>query len=214
MELVPKEIEAYVEAHTEAESELLRHVNRETHAKALKPRMLSGHMQGRVLALFSRLLRPERILEVGTYTGDSALCLCEGLAENGKLITIDVNEELETQVRSTFDQSPFGSKIDYRIGNALDIIPSIQEQLDLVFIDADKANYQTYYDMVIDQVRPGGIIMADNVLWSGKVVETSPRKTDKDTQALLDFNRSLSQDERVHCLLLPIRDGIMIAQKK
>lgn len=214
MELIPKEIETYAETHTEAESELLQFVNRETHAKVLKPRMLSGHMQGRVLALFSRMLRPKRILEIGTYTGYSALCLCEGLSSDGKLITIDVNEELEQFVRSVFDKSPFATQLDYRTGNALNIVPDLADTFDLVFIDADKANYQNYYNMVFDKVRPGGIIMADNVLWSGKVVETFSNRPDKDTQALLDFNQTLAQDERVHCLLLPIRDGIMVAQKK
>lgn len=214
MELVPKEIEAYAEAHTEAESDLLRFVNRETYAKFLNPRMLSGHMQGRILALFSRMIRPRRILKIGTYTGYSALCLCEGLADDGKLITIEANEELEPFVRSSFAKSPYLSKIDFRIGLATSLLPTLSDIFDLVFIDADKVNYQRYYDLIIDKVRPGGIIMADNVLWSGKVAETVSEKSDKDTQALQEFNRTVHQDSRVHCLLLPFRDGLLVAQKK
>lgn len=214
MELVPKEIEAYAEAHTEAESDLLRFINRETYAKFMSPRMLSGHMQGRLLAMFSRMIRPRRILEIGTYTGYSALCLCEGLTEDGTLITIDANEELEHFVRSSFAKSPYLSKIDFRIGNATDLLPTLSDVFDLVFIDADKVNYQQYYDLIIDKVRPGGLIMADNVLWSGKVADTITEKTDKDTQSLQQFNRTVHEDSRVHCLLLPMRDGILMAQKK
>lgn len=214
MELVPKEIEAYAEAHSEAESDLLRFINRETNANFLNPRMLSGHMQGRLLALFSRMIRPQRILEIGTYTGYSALCLCEGLAEDGQLITIDANEELEQFVRSSFTKSLYLSKIDFRIGNALTILPALSDVFDLVFIDADKINYQNYYDLIFDKVRPGGIIIADNVIWSGKVVDKSQENADKDTQALQKFNQKISEDNRVQCLLLPIRDGIMVAQKR
>jgi caffeoyl-CoA O-methyltransferase len=213
MEFIPKEIEAYAEAHTEPENELLRQLNRETHAKVMRPRMLSGHMQGRLLALFSRLIRPHRILEIGTYTGYSALCLCEGLAEDGKIITIDRNEELEGFTSAAFDRSEYRSQIDYRIGNALDILPTLAGPFDLVFIDADKANYSQYYDMILHKLRPGGIIMADNVLWSGKIVEAPARQTDRDTMALLAFNKKIREDQRVKCLLLPVRDGIMVAQK-
>lgn len=214
MDLVPTEIEAYAQAHTEAESDLLRFINRETHAKFLRPRMLSGPLQGRLLALFSRMIQPNRILEIGTYTGYSALCLCEGLTPEGRLITIEANEELEEFARSNFAKSPFLSQIDFRIGNALDILPTLPEGFDLVFIDADKINYQKYYDLIIDKIKPGGILMADNVLWSGKVVEQTQTKTDRETLALQNFNRKLSEDHRVECVLLPIRDGIMVAQKR
>ena len=169
MEFLPKEIEAYAEAHTEPESDLLRRLNRDTHAKVMRPRMLSGHLQGRLLALFSRLVRPRYILEIGTYTGYSALCLCEGLAEDGTLITLDSNEELEDFTRDVFARSEYDSQIDYRIGNALDVLPTLSGPFDLVFIDADKVNYSRYYDLILDKLNTGGIIMADNVLWSGKV---------------------------------------------
>ncbi|HEV7350670.1 O-methyltransferase [Telluribacter sp.] len=213
MEFLPEEIEAYAEAHTDAESELLRALSRETHAKVLMPRMLSGHLQGRVLAMISRLVKPSRILEIGTYTGYSALCLCEGLTPAGKLITLDKNEELEGLVRKYLARSGYSPQVDYRIGRAADIIPALEETFDLVFIDADKVNYATYYHLVLDKVRPGGLIIADNVLWSGKVVQPTTKKIDKETQALLDFNRMVQQDQRVRNMLLPIRDGLMIVEK-
>jgi caffeoyl-CoA O-methyltransferase len=212
MHFLPEEIEVYAEAHTEAESDLLRKLNRETHAKVLQPRMLSGHLQGRFLAFISKLASPERILEIGTYTGYSALCLCEGLSANGKLVTIDYNEELETFTRSFFSESPYSNQIDFRIANALDMIPLLDDLFDLVFIDADKVNYSNYYDLVIDKVRPGGIIIADNVLWSGKVTQKTA-KLDKETQALLDFNKKINDDQRVSNVLLPLRDGLMMVQK-
>ncbi len=212
MDFIPAAIEAYALAHTSAESPLLAQLNRQTHAKVLQSRMLSGHLQGRLLSLFSTMLRPRRILEIGTYTGYSALCLAEGLTEDGVLTTIDVNEELEAFVRSFFDQSPLGKKIDFRIANAATLIPTLNETFDLVFIDADKLNYGLYYDLVFDKVRPGGVIIADNVLWSGKIVQTDKR-IDKDTQALLDFNQKLHNDPRVSNVLLPVRDGLMIVWK-
>ncbi|RDB05644.1 O-methyltransferase [Runella aurantiaca] len=212
MDFIPAAIEAYALAHTSAESPLLAQLNRETHAKVLQSRMLSGHLQGRLLSLFSTMLRPRRILEIGTYTGYSALCLAEGLTEDGILTTIDVNEELESFVRSFFDQSPLGHKIDFRIANAATLIPTLNETFDLVFIDADKLNYGLYYDLVFDKVRPGGVIIADNVLWSGKIVQ-SDKRIDKDTQALLDFNQKLHNDPRVSNVLLPVRDGLLIVWK-
>ncbi|AXE20260.1 methyltransferase [Runella rosea] len=212
MDFIPAAIEAYALAHTSAESPLLAQLNRETHAKVLQSRMLSGHLQGRLLSLFSTMLRPRRILEIGTYTGYSALCLAEGLTEDGVLTTIDVNEELESFVRSFFEKSPLGNKIDFRIANAATLIPTLNETFDLVFIDADKLNYGLYYDLVFDKVRPGGVIIADNVLWSGKIVQTDKR-IDKDTQALLDFNQKLHNDPRVSNVLLPVRDGLMIVWK-
>jgi predicted O-methyltransferase YrrM len=172
--------------------------------------MLSGHMQGRVLAMFSQMIRPSVILEIGTYTGYSALCLAEGLQPDGKLITIDINEELEGGVRASFKASRFHHQIDYRVGNALEIIPMLNDSFDLVFIDADKENYSRYYDLVINRVPLGGYILADNVLWSGKVLSEKP---DKDTQAIQHFNRKVHMDSRVENVLLPIRDGIMIMRK-
>ena len=212
MDFLPPVIEAYSLAHTSAENPLLMQLNRDTHAKVLQPRMLSGQMQGRLLALFSTMMRPRRVLEIGTYTGYSALCLAEGLTEEGVLITIDVNEELERFTRSFFDKSPFSDKIDFRIANAVELIPTLSDTFDIVFIDADKKNYGLYYDLVFDKVRSGGVIIADNVLWSGKVVQTE-KKIDKDTQALLDFNQKIHNDPRVSHLLLPVRDGLMIAWK-
>ncbi|MFN3382869.1 MAG: O-methyltransferase [Runella zeae] len=212
MDFLPAAIEAYALAHTSAESPLLAQLNRETHAKVLQPRMLSGHLQGRLLSLFSTMIRPRRILEIGTYTGYSALCLAEGLSDDGLLVTVDVNEELYDFTRKFFDNSPFGHKIDFRIANAAEEIPTLTDTFDLVFIDADKVNYGLYYDLVFDKVRKGGVIIADNVLWSGKVVQTD-KKIDKDTQALLDFNQKIHQDPRVSNILLPIRDGLLIAWK-
>ncbi|TLU99061.1 O-methyltransferase [Dyadobacter luticola] len=213
MKFLAEEIEDYSELHTEDESGLLKSLNRETHANVLNPRMLSGHLQGRFLSMISRMIRPEYILEIGTYTGYSAICLCEGLQPGGKLITIDINEELETLTRKYFGESPFEPQIDYRIGNALDIVPTLSEVFDLVFIDADKINYSAYFDLCLDKVRPGGFLIADNVLWSGKVITQPDTKIDKDTQALLDFNKMVHEDPRVSNLLLPIRDGLMILQK-
>jgi caffeoyl-CoA O-methyltransferase len=210
MEFLPDDIADYIEAHTAGESDLLKKINRETHAKILKPRMLSGQLQGRYLSMISHLLKPKNILEIGTYTGYSAICLAEGLAEDGKLITIDINEELETRVRDYFEQAGLSKKVEYRIGNALTIIPTLEQQFDLVFIDADKENYSRYYDLIFDKVKVGGIILADNVLWSGKITMSKP---DKDTRALLEFNAKVNDDTRVENVLLPVRDGIMMARK-
>ena len=212
MKFLVEEIEEYSAAHTEEENALLKSLNRETHANVLSPRMLSGHMQGRFLSMISRMIRPDRILEIGTYTGYSGICLCEGLNPGGKLITIDVNEELESFTRRYFDQTPFKDQIDYRIGHALDIIPTLTDTFDIVFIDADKINYSSYFNLCLDKTRTGGFLIADNVLWSGKVVQQL-KKIDKDTQALLDFNRMVHEDPRVSNMLLPIRDGLMILQK-
>lgn len=210
MEITPLEIQAYCEAHTSAESSLLKSINRDTHAHVLMPRMLSGQLQGRLLALISQMIRPEKILEIGTYTGYSALCLSEGLTQTGKLITIDINEELETRVRKYFEQSAFNQQIDFRIGNALEIIPTLPDDFDLVFIDADKINYGRYYDLVMGKVKVGGFVLADNVLWSGKILAPNP---DKDTRAILEFNKKVAQDDRVENVLLPVRDGIMMIRK-
>ena len=213
MKFLSEEIEAYSENHTEQESELLRNLNRETYANVLNPRMLSGHFQGRFLSMISRMIRPDRILEIGTYTGYSALCLCEGLKEDGKLITIDINEELETMTRSYFERSAFSTNIEYRIGNALNIVPLLDDNFDIVFIDADKINYISYFNLCLEKVRKGGFVIADNVLWSGKVTQSELKKGDKDTQLLIEFNRMVHEDVRVSNILLPIRDGLMILQK-
>ncbi|GHB41214.1 O-methyltransferase [Mongoliitalea lutea] len=213
MEFIDERLLAYCEDHTSPEDELLLHITRETHAKVLMPRMLSGHLQGKVLELLVKMLQPQVILEIGTYTGYSGLCMARGLGANGKLITLDINDELEPMVRGFFECSGLASKIDYRLGNALDIIPTLEDRFDMVFIDADKANYNKYYELVIERVNPGGIILADNVLWSGKVLVGPSQKIDKDTQALLDYNRMVQEDPRVENVLLPIRDGLMMARK-
>jgi caffeoyl-CoA O-methyltransferase len=210
MEFINPAIQAYAEQHTSAETDLLKSINRETHAKVLAPRMLSGHLQGRVLSMISSMVKPKCILEIGTYTGYSAICLAEGLVSEGKLITIDINEELAEGVKAYFSIAGLADKIEYRIGNALDIIPTLERKFDLVFIDADKENYSRYFDLVIDNVPLNGIILADNVLWSGKVLDGKP---DKDTRAIVDFNTKVHLDPRVENVLFPIRDGIMVMRK-
>lgn len=212
MEFLDAKIEAYVNAHTSDESAVLKNLGRETHIKAMMPRMLSGHLQGQTLRMLSYMISPSRILEIGTYTGYSALCLAEGLVAGGKLYTIDINEELESMVRRYISASEMNDRIDYRIGNALNVIPTIDETFDLVFIDADKENYAKYYDLVFDKVRAGGFIIADNVLWSGKVLD-NPAKMDVDTKAIDDFNKMVQSDARVDNVLLPVRDGLMVVRK-
>jgi predicted O-methyltransferase YrrM len=211
MDFLPDDIARYVEDHTSLESDLLKKISRDTHAQVMMPRMLSGHVQGRFLAMISQFIQPKYVLEIGTYTGYSAICLAEGLAPDGKLITIDVNEELENRVRGYFQKADLEEKVDYRIGDAAKIIPTLDVMFDLVFIDADKENYSLYYDLVFDKVKMGGAILADNVLWSGKVTQT---KMDKDTRALSEFNKKVNNDARVEALLLPLRDGIMMLRKK
>src|SRR5690349_21294730 len=210
MDFIPAPIQHYAELHTSPESDTLKLVNRHTHAHVLMPRMLSGHMQGRILSMISHMVRPSLVLEIGTYTGYSAICFAEGLKPEGKVITIDINEELENTVRGYLKTSGFHESIDYRIGNALDIIPTLPGSFDLVFIDADKENYARYYDLVINRVPLGGYILADNVLWSGKVLDEKP---DKDTRAIKEFNAKVQQDKRVENVLLPVRDGIMVMRK-
>lgn len=209
--LTDKKLTEYAESHSSPESELLAELNRQTHLKVPMPRMLSGHLQGRALAMFSCMLRPSRILEIGTYTGYSALCMCEGLAPDGKLITIDVNEELEDMVRGYFERSGYAPRIEYILGNALEVIPGLRDTFDLVFIDADKKGYPAYYDLVIEKVRSGGVIIADNVLRHGKIVDGSP---DRETRNMQQFNEKVLADPRVENLLLPIRDGLMMARKR
>lgn len=212
MEFISKELDEYCVGHTSTENEILNKLNRETHAKVLQPRMLSGHFQGRFLSMLSQMIRPKNILEIGTFTGYSALCLAEGLQENGKLLTIDVNEELEEFVSGFFNQSSLKNKIEFRIGNAIEIIPTLTQTFDLVFIDADKLNYHKYYDLVFDKVNQGGYIISDNVLWSGKVFD--PSKKDKDTVSIRAFNKKLHEDPRTENILLPIRDGLIVVRKR
>lgn len=211
MNFLPADIEQYAIAHTTPESEVLQQLNRTTYANVLMPRMLSGHLQGAILSMFSHMIRPKYVLEIGTFTGYSAICLAAGLQQEGKLHTIDINEELENLARKYWEKANVSDKIVYHIGDARDIIPTIDLTLDLVFIDADKINYATYYDLVIDKVRKGGFIIADNVLWSGKVVAPKP---DKDTKAIIEFNAKIQQDERVENVLIPVRDGLLVVRKK
>ncbi len=211
MEFIDEKIDHYSLNHSQDELPILKKINRETHSKVLMPRMLSGHMQGNFLMMISKMIEPTNILEIGTYTGYSAICLAQGLNEKGKLITIDINEELENMVRSFFSEAKLDSKIEYKIGNALNIIPELKLGFDLVFIDADKKNYSNYYDLVFDKVNTGGYIIADNVLWSGRVLDS---KMDIDTKAIDDFNKKIHADKRVEQMLLPLRDGLMIIRKK
>lgn len=212
MHFISEAIESYVDNHSEEEPELLQQLSRETHLQVLRPRMLSGHFQGRFLSLLSKMIRPKTILEIGTYTGYSAICMAEGLAEDGELHTIDINEELYDFQRRFFDKSGYGSQIIQHVGSALDIIPNLDMSFDLVFIDADKENYPAYFDLIIDKVAPNGIILSDNVLWSGKVVEPVDPK-DKSTPVLLEYNKKLKEDPRVETVLLPIRDGLTLSRK-
>jgi len=212
MHFLPDAINTYVEAHSENEPELLQNLSRETHLKVLQPRMLSGHYQGRVLSILSKLLQPKRILEIGTYTGYSALCLAEGLHPTGQLHTIDINEELYDLQRKYFDRSPYGKQIVQHVGDALDIIPTLKETFDLVFIDADKHNYQNYVELVLPKVRQGGLILSDNVLWSGKVTEATNPK-DASTKALKTYNQWLKDHSALETVILPIRDGLTLSRK-
>lgn len=212
MHFIPDDIDDYAVNHSQDEPDLLKQLNRETYQKILQPRMLSGHFQGRVLSMISKLVNPKFILEIGTYTGYSALCLAEGMQYEGELHTIDVNEELFDFQRKYFEKSEHGSQIIQHLGNALDIIPSLDYKFDLVFIDADKENYSNYFNVIIDKLHPGGIILSDNVLWSGKVIE-SLKEDDADTRSLIKYNKLLKNDSRVETILLPIRDGLSISRK-
>lgn len=212
MDFLSSEIENYSLSHTSEENDLLKDLNRQTHVQVLQPRMLSGHLQGRILSMFSCMIRPSRVLEIGTYTGYSALCIAEGISENGKIITIDSNKELEPFTRTYFSKSKFNDQIEFIVGNALSVIPKLEETWDLVFIDADKGNYLNYYESVLKNVRKGGFIIADNVLWSGKVTqEISPN--DNETSGIVEFNKKVNEDSRVENVLVPVRDGLMVLRK-
>jgi predicted O-methyltransferase YrrM len=211
MHFLPDELDQYVTLHSENEPELLAQLNIETHQKVLQPRMLSGHFQGRVLSMLSKIIRPIHILEIGTYTGYATLCLAEGLAKNGFIDTIDVNEELIDFQRKYFDKSPWGLQIKQHLGQALDIIPTLNKKYDLVFIDADKDNYINYFNTIIPIMNNGGIILSDNVLWSGKVLDEI-KPNDKTTKIITEYNQLLKDDPRVETVLLPIRDGLTVSR--
>lgn len=210
--MISEELQSLLLTYCEPEDELLQYIDRETQLKVLMPRMLSGHYQGRVLSMLSKLTNPKRILEIGTFTGYATLCLAEGLQDDGIIYTLDINEELEDRVRNYFAKSSLNAKINYIIGNATQSLKTLSHEIfDLVFIDADKKNNGTYYDLIFDQVRPGGLIIVDNVLWSGKVLSNSQ---DKDTKDISAFNDQISADQRVEKLILPIRDGLFVIRKK
>jgi caffeoyl-CoA O-methyltransferase len=210
MEFIADEIDSYSLNHTEAEAELLAELNRETWANVMTPRMLSGHLQGRVLSMFSKMINPKNIIEVGTYTGYSALCMAEGLKNEGILHTLDINEEYTSIAKRYFNRSKYSKNIKQHLGNALDIIPKLECNFQLAFIDADKENYSAYFDLIIDKMDLYGYIIADNVLWSGKVTK---EKKDKETTALDLYNKKVLADHRVETVLLPIRDGLMVSRK-
>jgi caffeoyl-CoA O-methyltransferase len=211
MHFISQDLEDYIEKHSGKEPELLAALNKETYQKILLPRMLSGHFQGRVLSMLSKLIRPINILEIGTFTGYSALCLCEGMQENGILHTIDIKEELVDFQRKHFDKSAWGKQIVQHLGEATEIIPNLDVKFDLVFIDADKENYINYFEMIVPKMNKSGVILSDNVLWSGKVLEPLNPK-DISTKVLLDYNNLLINDPRVETVLLPIRDGLTVSR--
>ncbi|MDA9125930.1 O-methyltransferase [Flavobacteriaceae bacterium] len=213
MHFISEKLDDYVVKHSEEEPALLKALTRETYQKILQPRMLSGHYQGRVLSVLSKIIRPKTILELGTFTGYSALCLAEGLDKNGVLHTIDINEELVDFQRSYFDKSDYGSQIIQHLGSAIDIIPTLDTTFDLVFMDADKPNYINYFHQIIDKLNPEGVILSDNVLWSGKVIETLD-PSDVSTKIVLEYNALLKEDPRLETVLFPIRDGLTVSIKK
>ena len=213
MHFIPEALDNYVVSHSEDEPELLQQLHRETYQKILQPRMLSGHFQGRILSMISKLVSPKNILEIGTYTGYSALCLAEGMLSDGALHTIDMNEELIDFQRKYFNKSDYGHQIHQHLGSALDIIPELNTMFDLIFIDADKENYTNYFHLIIDKMNTGGIILSDNVLWSGKVLDSTFKKDDTATPALIEYNALLKEDPRIETVLLPIRDGLTISRK-
>ena len=210
MKFIPEKIDSYSANHTEEEPKLLAELNRETWANVMTPRMLSGHLQGRVLSMFSKMIKPKKIIEIGTYTGYSALCMAEGLKNNGTLHTLDINEEYASIAERYFNRSEYAKNIKQHLGNALDIIPTLDCNFQFAFIDADKENYSAYFDFIIDKMDLHGYIIADNVLWSGKVTKV---EKDKETKALDLYNKKVLADSRVETILLPIRDGLMVSRK-
>ncbi len=211
MHFISEELENYIAQHSAAEPDLLQQLNKETYQKVLQPRMLSGHFQGRVLSMLSKIIHPLNVLEIGTYTGYATLCMAEGLKPNGTIDTIDINEEVADIQQKYFNKSTYSQQINQHIGNALTIIPTLNKKFDLVFIDADKENYINYWNLVVPLMNKGGIILSDNVLWSGKVLEEL-KKNDKATQILLEYNKLVNNDPRVETVLLPIRDGLTVSR--
>lgn len=212
MDFLDSRLENYINQHSEKEPDLLYQLYRDTHQKVLNPRMLAGHLQGRVISMLSHMIAPKNLLEIGTYTGYSSICWSEGLLPNGKIHTIDINEELEDFTAHYFEKAGITNNIELHIGNALEIVPTLDLEWDVVFIDADKTNYSNYFDLVIDRVKTNGYIIIDNVLWSGKVIEPVS-ENDLDTHAILEFNKKVQEDHRVQNVLFPIRDGLMICRK-
>ena len=213
MDFISDDIMTYAINHTQEESNLLKALNKETHQKILQSRMISGHFQGRVLSFISQLIRPETILEIGTYTGYATLCLAEGLTKNGKIHTIEINEELIDFQKKYFDQSKFKNQIFTHIGDAIDIIPKLKLKYDLIFLDADKANYPNYMEMVVPKLKRGGVLVADNVLWSGKVLDYQQKRDDIETKGIKLFSELVKKNSSLQTLLLPIRDGLMMCRK-
>ncbi len=213
MNFLDPQLDNYISGHTKPEPLHLHQLNRETYMKVLQPRMLSGHLQGRVLSMLTHLIKPKMVLEIGTYTGYSAICMAEGLAESGHIHTIDINEELQPLVQKYVALTGNEGRITMHIGDALHILPSLKEPFDMVFIDADKTNYLNYYNLVFDQLPLGAVIIADNVLWSGKVIDPAEIENDPDTAALVEFNTFVMHDMRVENVLFPVRDGLMVIRK-
>ncbi|WP_375583678.1 O-methyltransferase [Cyclobacterium xiamenense] len=212
--MIPEELWGYCVDHSSPEDDLLAHISRETHLKVLKPRMLSGPLQGKFLEMLVKMTGAKHLLEIGTFTGYATICMARGLPEGGTILTLDKNQELEKMVRGFFRQSGLEEKIDYRLGHALDLLSESTDRFDFVFIDADKQNYTHYYDRIVERLLPGGLLVADNVLWSGKVLAKNRKKLDKDTAAILAFNKKVKEDPRVENVVLPIRDGITLARKR
>src|SRR5690606_5754483 len=212
MDILSQELENYLAQHSTAETDLLKKLEKETFQKTTQPQMLSGGYQGRLLSLISKLIRPNRVLEIGTFTGYATLCLAEGLSKDGKIITIDRNEELMYLPKKYFAESDYSQQIEFRIGNAMDVLDELDEKFDLIFIDADKSNYINYYEKVLEKMNPGGVILADNVLWYGKVLQET-KANDKDTKILKEFNELTAKDPRVESIILPVRDGISLIRK-
>lgn len=213
MEAIKEEFENYINSHTQAEPELLNELNRKTHQEVLQPRMLSGHYQGRLLSLLTHMIKPARILEIGTYTGYSAICMAEGLAEGGLIDTIEIDEELIERAQGFIEKAGYSNKIKVHCGNALNLLQQLKGPYDLVFIDADKENYVNYLHAAMDLLNPGGYLIADNVLWSGKVLDENQRQNDRDTGMIDRFNKEVQNNDRLQNILLPVRDGLMLARK-
>ena len=207
-------LDEYILSHIDAEGEYLHQLYRHTHLELLYPRMASGHLQGRILKMFTEMIKPKRVLEIGTYSGYSALCMAEGLPENGHLYTIEVNDEQEYFTRPWLENSPYADKIDLLIGDALEIVPQMGMTFDMAFIDADKRKYLEYYEMVLPLLNPGGFLLADNTLWDGHVVDETVKDSDLQTHGILRFNDFVAQDHRVEKVILPLRDGLSIIRKK